>query len=180
MVQPDCTFKLIEFKTEIGTEMYLIKFVFFFLKEKKKKKKKKKMEKKNLKNGKRQCGRVLKLFTDKNFGFIQRDVGVEDIFFHFSEYPAQTSDDIQPGTLVEFNVAPPLKGDRLRAINITILTIPNPKHTATISHSDNIKEEPPLGCFKVIESDVTHQTLFIPVMPIDGDYSLSPPILRYA
>jgi len=58
-------------------------------------------------------GRVVKLVTNKGFGFIEGTDGVQ-YFFHRSAAPA--FDTLTAGELVSFVSAPSLKGDRAESV----------------------------------------------------------------
>lgn len=64
-------------------------------------------------------GKVKKLVTDKGFGFIQPDEGV-DVFFHHSTVEDHQFDDLTEGQRVEFtldpNGGPKSKGPRASSV----------------------------------------------------------------
>ncbi|ETO17688.1 hypothetical protein RFI_19629, partial [Reticulomyxa filosa] len=162
----------------------------------------------------RERGTIFNVFPERRYGFIRRNIGEEDIFFHITEYP---KDQIVINTLVEFDikqgVAP--SSDRVRAVGITIIYEPNSNNVVDIRaarstytngigdngfvpptnsslppvatqndhpnpthNTNNANTEPELGCYRVV-TDVTKNKLFLPVFPIDGEYLLENPKLRY-
>lgn len=62
---------------------------------------------------------TIKMFnTQKRFGFIIRDDGQPDAFFHVSAL-AGSAEEIAPGTPVEFEIGVDEKTGRMKAIEVT-------------------------------------------------------------
>ncbi len=53
---------------------------------------------------------TIKKLTDKNFGFISRDNGEKDLFFHANELDGISFSDLREGDMVSFEVIDSEKG----------------------------------------------------------------------
>eukprot|EP01084_Bolivina_argentea_P142997 251186_1 len=130
-------------------------------------------------------GIIGQLYPEKRYGFIiQYNKELEDLFFHFSEYPISTN--IHSGTEVSYKCVQNKKNGKYKATKIRILKLSsNNNHRQqrqinnhqtqikTKSNSPNIQNEmyvdrPKLGCFKLVKKDVTERPMFIPVLPLNG------------
>ena len=60
---------------------------------------------------------TIKKLTDRGFGFIARDGGDKDIFFHSKELQGVEYNDLKEGDRVQYEVADGPKG--LNAVNVT-------------------------------------------------------------
>jgi CspA family cold shock protein len=60
---------------------------------------------------------TIKKLTDRGFGFITRDGGDKDIFFHSKELQGVQYNDLKEGDRVQFEVADGPKGPN--AVNVT-------------------------------------------------------------
>jgi len=60
---------------------------------------------------------TVKKLTDRGFGFITRDGGDKDIFFHSKELQGVQYNDLKEGDRVQFEVADGPKGPN--AVNVT-------------------------------------------------------------
>ena len=63
-------------------------------------------------------GTIVRLLTDKGFGFISDDVGVEH-FFHQSSVPDGVFHSLREGQHVEFTVEESTKGPRACDVRVT-------------------------------------------------------------
>lgn len=60
--------------------------------------------------------------TDRGFGFVQRDGGDGDLFFHMSAFEGGNFDTLQEGQRVTFDEEPdPRNPNRRRAVNVRLL-----------------------------------------------------------
>lgn len=62
-------------------------------------------------------GSVVRLITDKGFGFIKPDDGDKDVFFHARAVVEPTFDDLREGDKVSFDIEEGPKGPA--AVNVT-------------------------------------------------------------
>lgn len=62
-------------------------------------------------------GTIARLFGEKGYGFIKRDDGQKDIFFHAKELKGVTFEELRDGDKLQFEVGSNEKGDH--ATNIS-------------------------------------------------------------
>jgi cold shock protein len=60
---------------------------------------------------------AIKTLTDRGFGFITRDGGEKDLFFHSKELQGVSFDDLKVGDMLQFEVAEGEKGPN--AVNVS-------------------------------------------------------------
>ena len=60
---------------------------------------------------------TIKTLTDRGFGFIARDNGEKDLFFHAKELNGVLFDELKTGDMVTFEIAQGDKGDS--AVNVS-------------------------------------------------------------
>jgi cold shock CspA family protein len=65
-------------------------------------------------------GHIKRYFSDRHFGFVVREDGNPDIFFHLTEV---ASDDhlVVEGARVSFDEATNLKNGKLHAVNVVVV-----------------------------------------------------------
>lgn len=65
---------------------------------------------------------IIATITDRGFGFLQRDGGDGDLFFHMSALEGGNFDGLQEGQRVSFDEEPdPRNPSRRRAVNVRLL-----------------------------------------------------------
>lgn len=62
-------------------------------------------------------GTVTSYLANRGFGFIKREDGENDVFFHFTNFPLH-QDDIRSGLKVSFDIENDIRTGRRTAINI--------------------------------------------------------------
>ncbi|MDR3559620.1 MAG: cold shock domain-containing protein [Candidatus Pacebacteria bacterium] len=62
-------------------------------------------------------GTIKKLVSDRGFGFITRESGDKDLFFHSKELQGATFEELREGDKVQFEVAESPKGPN--AVNVS-------------------------------------------------------------
>ena len=65
-------------------------------------------------------GKIKKVISGKGFGFIENEGSDKDIFFHKSNLKGIDFEDLNEGTIVEFDLQDGQKGKE--AVNITIVS----------------------------------------------------------
>eukprot|EP01084_Bolivina_argentea_P142998 251187_1 len=138
-------------------------------------------------------GIIGQLYPEKGYGFIiQHSKELDDLFFHFSEYPIPTN--ITSGTQVSYDCVQNKGSGKYKAKKIRILKNNNNINSLSASynqrqHPSNMNNQikkksnspnngiqqnqihtdrPRLGCFKLVKKDVTERPMFIPVLPLNG------------
>jgi CspA family cold shock protein len=66
-------------------------------------------------------GKIATWNSERGFGFVEHDGGA-DIFVHCSDLSDRSRDHLPVGTRVSFDIAPPARSGKPRAINVTALT----------------------------------------------------------
>jgi CspA family cold shock protein len=66
-------------------------------------------------------GKIATWNLERGFGFIKCDDGGADVFVHCSDLSDLSRDHLPVGTRVSFDIAPPDRSGKQRAINVSIL-----------------------------------------------------------
>jgi len=85
-------------------------------------------------------GKIITWNSDRGFGFIERADGGADVFVHCRDLADRSADHLSFGTRGSFDIAPPDRSGKPRAINVATLTgnaatpRPSPLRAAAQAH----------------------------------------------